>query len=544
MKTKLIFGIVVGLILVSSFYPLSSFSELEVTTSSSTITKPVDPEKIIDYSGTYEKSKTDFIKPSSEVILKNSTSWNYATADTIEAYMEYELNTKKIIEQSQTHKTTPIVLDGNIYHMKLQPNILKSPDAWTRIILENGTSVEIEPLDIKTYKGTIMDLENASSIRLTIHEDWVSGFVKTGDETFRIAQMKDNSNNYLQKYMIYKDTDTEITMYSDGDLLIDPQSSLSSFDFGKYSIPSFFEPVYAVPSLNTKIILDCDKEFDELDTTHWTVRQMATLSDISAPFDDLDIGFELMGQSCDLTNFYLVGDNSNDLINDLKNRWNTIQDQRHLVHLFTGKVLTDVNRLGLAWPSFPAIDDPLNEGYSLVQHAPDSIPPYTASDADKQRLMAHEIGHNFGAAHSEQGLCEDQPGDPCSVFYNTIMCTNDPTQSGFCELLWDFQFVFSDGSISSNQNSGETINDNAVLYLADQFPIDCLNRPGVGDWIITKDCTLKSSYSAPSDVLVENSSTLIIPNNIVLFVDFSSDKLFIEGGSKVLIESGGKITSP
>lgn len=536
-----VLGFIFGLILIFSLISSDSFSE------SNPSTEPV----IESFSNSTEISassqsmvKNNSIKPISELITKNSTKWNQGTASSIDAYVEYDINPQFIIQQTQNQEITTIILENSTYNMKLYPNTLRSHDAWTRVTLENGTTVEIEPLDIKTYKGTISNFDEESSVRLTIFGDWISGFVKRDTETFHIEIMKDVSGEHLPKYMIYKSGDVKITTYSDNFTHSNSTVNASLFDFEKYSLPGFFSQAFAVTTHNAKIILDCDKEFDEMDSTHWTVRQMATINDISDPYEELGIGFEVVGQSCDLSNNDLTGTSATDLLNDLQDRWIDIQTQRHLVHLYTGKVLSDIDLIGLAWPSFPAIDDPRNEGYSLVQHAADSLPPYLATDADKKRLMAHELGHNFGAIHTESGICEDGIFGPCSEFFNTIMCTGNQLLSGACNLLWSTKFQFSDGSLSSSQNSGDTITENAEAYLDDQVPIDCLNRPSVGDWTINMDCTLKSDYSAPADVIVEGNSILVIPDSTTLFVDFSSNNLMIKSGSGVLIKSGGTATSP
>lgn len=281
-----------------------------------------------------------------------------------------------------------------------------------------------------------------------------------------------------------------------------------------------------------------------MDSVHWTARQQATFNSILEPYQDLGINLILVGQACDETNADLVGTNTDDLWVDLQQRWQIKQDQRHVVHLFTGKVLDDTDRVGFAGNVIPAIDDPWTRGYSLVQHAADSQPLWLPNTADKQRLMAHEIGHNFGGIHSKQGICEDSFLGPCTVFFNSIMCTRNPLQTGFCNPLISSKVDFSDGSISSNQDNGKVLMDNAALYLTDQFPIKCLNLPSVGDWIITKDCTLKTNYIAPLDVSVENNSVLIIPNNISLTIDFDSEHLMIKSGSQVMIKDGGMISSP
>lgn len=158
----------------------------------------------------FEISEDNFILPIREMITKNSTDWAIDMNSSIESYSEYKIDTNKMVEQSKSRKTTPIILNGTTYHMQLEESNFKSPNAWTRATLENGTTVDLEPLDIKNYKGNILGLEDKTSIRITIYEDWISGFVNNNFDTFHIESMKNELGEYNQKYMIYKATDIQI----------------------------------------------------------------------------------------------------------------------------------------------------------------------------------------------------------------------------------------------------------------------------------------------------------------------------------------------
>jgi len=64
------------------------------------------------------------------------------------------------------------------------------------------------------------------------------------------------------------------------------------------------------------------------------------------------------------------------------------------------------------------------------------------------------------------------------------------------------------------------------------------------DWIITSNCNLISSDTAPLNVVVKNNSVLTIDPGVDLTIDFANYNLTIEFGSGVLIKSSGSIKSP
>jgi len=65
--------------------------------------------------------------------------------------------------------------------------------------------------------------------------------------------------------------------------------------------------------------------------------------------------------------------------------------------------------------------------------------------------------------------------------------------------------------------------------------------PSSENWIITTDCTLTGSHTAPANVTVQNNSLLTIESNANLNIDFINYKLEVIHNSGVLIKNGGKI---
>ena len=62
------------------------------------------------------------------------------------------------------------------------------------------------------------------------------------------------------------------------------------------------------------------------------------------------------------------------------------------------------------------------------------------------------------------------------------------------------------------------------------------------DMIVTTDCTLESSATAPANVIVQNGAVMTIPSGVTLDIDFTQFSLTVKSGSGVLIKAGGTIT--
>jgi hypothetical protein len=67
------------------------------------------------------------------------------------------------------------------------------------------------------------------------------------------------------------------------------------------------------------------------------------------------------------------------------------------------------------------------------------------------------------------------------------------------------------------------------------------NPPITGNWNVTTSCSMTVSALAPASVVISNNAVLTIPNGIILDIDFGSYNMTVQNGSRLLIDSGGKM---
>jgi len=109
-------------------------------------------------------------------------------------------------------------------------------------------------------------------------------------------------------------------------------------------------------------------------------------------------------------------------------------------------------------------------------------------------------------------------------------------------ILSDSAMTSTDNVFDGSEEETPALNDMATAVLN---PPACITPEVSIDWIITQDCVLISNFSAPANVKVQNGAVLMIPNGVILDINFLSRNITIEFGSGVLIKAGGSImTTP
>jgi hypothetical protein len=533
-KVKLILGIILGFVLMFWVYPMMSFSEIKefsdatvITIDSTSIESFSDNTKVISSSAT----SVYYALPIGETITKDSKEWNNKIPDSINAYRKYRIDVSTIQHRAENNQKMSISLDDNQYDFQLEPINLRAPDAWTRLTTTDGY-IDVPAPQAKTFKGKIIKHEKTSDISITISGDWMSGYIKMDHDGYQIEKL-DNYDPESAKtdFIIYKESDTFRPQISNDVLKQnEPPNLLKSNEGISYFIKfSLFQYADAVVVNDAKIILDCDKQYFELDPpVNWADRQLAVLNNIRPVYEPLGINFVVVGQICDFTNIFLTSTNNELLLDQVAGRWNTTQTQRHTVHLLTGKNL-DGSMFGVA--NLGGLSSPLHNSYSLSQQSPDILNGFLATDDHRKWIMAHELGHIFSATHEAQGKCVFV-SDICFP-RNTIMVAG---------LTASFPlFEFSDGSLGPSNNNEAAILNFASSNLVNPDPIPCLTS-STGDWFLGDNCTLQINSVLSGNVIVQSNSVLTIPNGKTLDIDFANKYLLIKSGSSIIIKQGGKIT--
>ncbi|MGO4891702.1 putative Ig domain-containing protein [Flavobacterium sp. W21_SRS_FM6] len=305
-------------------------------------------------------------------------------------------------------------VDGVTYTFALQPNQKLSK----KLSKKQSSALSI-------LKGTIKDTPN-SWVRLTLKDGLYSGAFFDGTELFFIdpeSSIADiivpNSNNQRvmssrTKQVIYKASDVELNATCA--LEIPNPNAADTFDYSNFvSNLSSMAAAAADRSINVKVLAD---------TEYNTIHNGAAYEKMLSEMNVVDgIFSEQVNVELNITDAIVLSDNGNlnttnatDLVYNLRTQVAQTIGNQGITHLFTGKELDD-NTVGIAFV------DALCSSYGvgLSQHF----------GSQTALVVAHEIGHNFGAPHDAQS------GSLCSSTANSFLMNpyiNGSNQFSACSL--------------------------------------------------------------------------------------------------------------
>lgn len=275
----------------------------------------------------------------------------------------------------------------------------------TRIVIQNGDKeTEGAMPTVKTYRGKVVGDPNTHVV-LCLTNDKVSGMIRfNGREQFTIGYDNTPSLAYVTVTSALTGVVGGGECAMDNEKLYDPTNSLERFAKVKTSgkTPSQ-KPQVATKSAT--IAFDADKQCydffgDETALTDYLVARLAVISSVYE--SDLDVALQLGRLKIYTTADPYTGTSLQPLLQSFTNYWsaNNSSIDRTLAHLISKKI-PGGGAAGLAWLSGLCKK---NIGYAVT-----SIMGNTSFPSVDESVIAHEIGHNFGSAHTHN--CAAYPPD-------------------------------------------------------------------------------------------------------------------------------------
>jgi hypothetical protein len=469
---------------------------------------------------------------------------------------------------SQIRRTGKLVLKTSerVFDIKLFSHDLRSKDYVSQAIGANGVPRTLPRIPADTYKGFVQDL-NGAQVRLTIADNSIEGAIITKIGRYFIQPARSFSKTAGEdEFVFYNGQDISQDAGTCGVTLADQVAAeedraRSSIDQPKVggSLLAGSQDSSDIAALNPQKIVrlatDADAEYVAAlgGPGQANSHILSIMNQVDGIYQvELGITFQIVFQNAwtdAATDPYRSTDGAA-LLNEFSNHWNANfkSTPRDLAHLWTGKYLGGT--LGTA--NLGAVCRKSDSAYGWSRRYPDN--PANPVAAVTVGLTAHEIGHNLGAAHTDQPTTEI-PADIGPSCRGTIMQSSPGNGLSFCP--------FSRSQIAGFINtSGNCLSDSAAAPPAFPTCVDVPIEPGVAmsGALSTTDCRSPSRglsyfadrYSFPGqagqrlNITMNTASPELVSFLYLIGPDGSviTQDAFSNGNSSARIPPSGSLTLP
>ncbi|HJH28256.1 MAG TPA: hypothetical protein C5S51_00950 [Methanosarcinaceae archaeon] len=245
---------------------------------------------------------------------------------------------------------------------------------------------------VYTYYGTVVGYPE-SKVRFTVSDDAILGWIEVDDVKYIVSQSGSVKINEETKVLhtVYRNIDKEIAGIPVG------ADDVVEVPHDEYLIDNIVSSTSTMTILSTTtvdLLAVYDTEFsNEFASPGTEIYNM--IADVNDAYGVSDISVNL-----DIDYYYYDSDlsstSSSNLLYEFKNENSALRNSQNcdLAFLFSGKEFSDVP-IGRAFQYTGSS----TEGYAIGQmvNAPGYV--YDGTFDERCILIAHEIGHNFGARH-------------------------------------------------------------------------------------------------------------------------------------------------
>lgn len=364
--------------------------------------------------------------------IKNNKSisltekWNDSVPDSIKNYKTVTLDSIQLRDQIDNNEVVTISYNDVNHELVLSEFQFRAPDSKA-YITENGQLIEVPKEDLRAFNGYVKDARDTTVYVLT-SPDYFSAVINTGDKDIRVEPLRNYDRSADPSLHIIYEIEAQQNV----------QATQVDFDGSNTLIPN----AYASTTKYAGIIMDCDVEFFNLYPSNWQFQQGEMLLTSFDVYDDANLSFFVKDNVCDTDGSRYTAATIEDRLAQLQNYWDEKPNTRDFVMLASGYDFVG-GEIGVTPHVQYPIADTANYAYLVAQRVADNNgnSQHSGSLANAQIVVAHEIGHIFGALPSNAEV---------------VNPSNPPTYTIMKEDVWVTQLA----ALLSNDNV--TIVDNAA----------------------------------------------------------------------------------
>jgi hypothetical protein len=333
----------------------------------------------------------------------------------LKRYRRVEMDSAATARRVRSTGKLSLPTEEGIMDINLTPNDVRAPRYRAEEVTDSGGLLPVNPEPIRTYRGTVSGIRG-SEVRFSISDDILEGIVLMPNEWLLVEPMRNyDSTSGRSEMVVYRASDIEPGAIGTcatalAERIINAQEHLTpqmmeaggSISVAEVATEADYEYVAAFgnsASANNSI-LDIMNQVDGIYRTQ------------------LSISLQVVYQHAWATQADPYTSTApSTMLNEFRSYWevNFGSMPYDLAHMWTGKDM-DGSTVGIAYVS--VVCNARSYSYGISQKLTPAPGKYI--------LTAHEIGHNFGATHTEQA---DPPQSDCS---NTIMNSAIGSSTDFC----------------------------------------------------------------------------------------------------------------
>lgn len=319
--------------------------------------------------------------PDASSILAKTSEYALVTVDP-KAFMQ---------DADGKHQVT-ITLDGIEYQMEIH-QIASPIDKNAKLIIGDSKSEKIVDLPrILSYRGVIINGETGDAL-FTVCEDVILGKINVGNSSYIIDQLGPGLRDDGKVVHILYNSDKVITdpksqKAHDAEIyenLIEEQKGLSD----SASESGILAGIKSTSTVDLLAVYD--PSFSSLFSN--------PNGEISNMILQVNTAFSPTGTTIAIKEYRLATDlssmDADDLLPEFRSKYSTLRDSTgsDLAFFFTGRDMVDADGIGYVY------NGNARSGWALAQMVSKSN--YSGSFSQRNILIAHELGHNFGATHAQ-----------------------------------------------------------------------------------------------------------------------------------------------
>jgi len=381
------------------------------------------------------------------------------------------------------------------FEMNFVPNDMRAPDYTAQEIGPDGIAHKLPRTAVNTFKGSVKGDPRAQA-RMAVTSKGLEGAIISEGDQFYIQPARGLSRNArADEFVFYSADDVAETDASCGVTLAEEVAAREELTREQHKgelTAEYSNPITSLSPMKVlRLATDADGEYvaaagssqNALDKINLILNMVERIYELEIGVT-FEIGFQNTFSDAttdpyDRTSAGGTPGQSNGLLHQFRDYWNANfpasnpQYSRQLAHLWTGKDL-DGSTIGIAFTG--VVCRSATSSYGLSQ----LFPAGGVVDARSAILTAHEIGHNFSAAHTNQATF-DVPFDFTQSCRNSVMeaALGQSTSSSFC--------TFSRSQIVGHANA-----QGSCLTVGGAPPVNNCNEVSI-DGSLTANGTLSNS---------------------------------------------------